>query len=152
MMRALTSQLQGLYGERRGAREVFEQWRTRSELGACFWVPDGNMIKAGSRSGQFYGIELTGFVLRAAAGGGKGGRGEELDPGQRDGLQGPVEEVKMVLVRQLGRSSQTDVQGQTGHVGTGIFRQRDWKGETGRSAEPARWGRGPSGLSRVGCW
>lgn len=55
---------------------------------------------------------------------GKGGRGEELDPGQRDGLQGPAEEVKMVLVRQLGRGSQTDVQGQTGPVGTGIFRDR----------------------------
>lgn len=30
----------------------------------------------------------------------------------------------MVLVRQLGRGSQTDVQGQTGPVGTGIFRDR----------------------------
>lgn len=89
MMRALTSQLQGLYGERRGAREVFEQWRTRSELGACFWVPDGNMIKAGSRSGQFYGIELTGFVLRAAAGGWEGRERGRAGPRSERWTAGP---------------------------------------------------------------
>lgn len=41
-------------------------------------------------------------MSRAAAWG-----GEELDPGLRDGVQGPADRVNMVLVRQLGRSSQT---------------------------------------------
>lgn len=58
-------------------------------------------------------------MSRAAAWGGK-----ELDSGQGDGVQGSANGVKMVLIRQLGRGSQTDVQRQTGHMGIGIFRDR----------------------------
>lgn len=58
---------------------------------------------------------------------------EEPGPDQRAGKQGTAERVKMVLVRQLGRGSQSHGQGHTVNVGAGIFRGRQmgWREETG---------------------
>lgn len=41
---------------------------------------------------------------------------EESDPHDRDEVQGPADAVKVVVARHLRSRSQTDGQGQTGHV------------------------------------
>lgn len=47
---------------------------------------------------------------------------EELNPHDRDEVQGPADAVKVVVAKHLRSRSQTDGQGQTGHVKTGIFK------------------------------